>query len=139
MVEAYFDSVTLSGLKARMVLTMQLEPAELQKIFNRGARIATLGSGIRKVSLSDQDQARVLESPIGAITYLPRVNLDPELVTRRFGKPSEILLEAGTGVEHWLYPQKGLDIALSAEEKEVLQYVRPADFSALVKPLREQN
>lgn len=136
VVEAYFNSITLSGLKAKMVLAIDVEPAVLRQMFDRGSRIATLGSGARKITLSDADRALVMQSPVVAITYLPRVNLDAELISRRFGEPAEKLRKAETGTEHWLYPDKGLDIALSAEEKEVLQYVRPVDFQQLVAPLK---
>jgi hypothetical protein len=42
----------------------------------------------------------------------------------------------GPGVNHWLYPEKGLDIVVSDDGKEVLQYVAPRDFRQPVAPLR---
>ena len=34
----------------------------------------------------------------------------------------------GAQVEHWLYPERGLAIALDAKGRELLQYVAPAEF-----------
>lgn len=133
--EAYFDKVNLAGLGARIVLTAGLSQEELKALFDAGERISTLGDGTRKVTLSGEGLAAVYSAPIAALTYLPKVQLDRELLEKRFGPPAERLREQGSGVEHWLYPERGLDIALSETEKEVLQFVPPRDFERLVTPL----
>jgi len=137
VIEAYFDSVDISGLRARIVIVMQVSQEEIEAMFNRGARVANMGGGRRKVTLSDQDMEYLHQMPIGSLTYIPRVNLDAELVSARFGKPAERIAEPNGKVVHWLYPDKGLDIALDAEGKEVLQYVRPADFALIREPLKK--
>ena len=139
VVEAFFQRVNLSGLRARMVVGMDLTEQEIKEMYNRGARIATLGSGTRKVTLSTDDNVKLMNTPIATITYLPKADLDQELVERRFGKPTQRVREQDGPVEHWLYPEKGLDIALSDEEKDVLQYTLPARFEALVAPLLEAS
>lgn len=133
--EGYFDGVTLSGLAAKMVVEAALGDAELQGMFERGVRIATLGDGSRKVTLHPDDVARLRASPIASVTYLPRVHLDEALVESRFGVPERKVNESKGGVSHWLYPSRGLDIAISADGKEVLQYVAPRDFNRLIAPL----
>ena len=115
-----------------------MQTEELEGIFNRGARIATMGSGQRKVTLSGEDNQAALHTPIAAITYLPKANLDAVMVEKRFGQPDERIREQNTDVEHWLYPALGLDIALSDERKDVLQYTRPSRFENLVAPLKKQ-
>lgn len=137
VVEGFFENVTLSGLRAKVVATAELTPEELEAIYGRGVRIATLGSGTRKVTLASDDLAYVRAAPVAALTYLPRSNLAPEVVEKRFGEPARKVAEAGEEgpVVHWLYPENGLDIAVSAERKEVLQYVRPDRFERLVAPL----
>lgn len=134
-VEAFFDQVTLNGLKARFVFVVGVRPDQLAGSFERGVRIATLGSGIHKVTLSSPDLALVRSTPVTALTYLPRTDLAPELVARRFGKPAERISER-EGIEHWLYPEKGLDVALYGDDTEVLHYVAPARFEMLRQPLR---
>jgi hypothetical protein len=141
VVEAYFDSITLNGLRARVVLVMELSDEELDGLYDRGVRIATMGSGSRKVTLADADLQRLATMPIGSLTYIPKSNLTAELVQARFGSPAERISEKGTEnkVEHWLYPQLGLDLALHEKGKEVLQYVQPARFELLRKPLIEKG
>ena len=140
VVEAYFDQVTLSGIKAKVVIAVDLAPQELDGMYDRGIRIATLGSGIRKITLAPDDLGKAMRAPVASITYLPRIDLDPELVERRFGKPSERIREEEHAIEHWLYPEKGLDIALNEEKKDVLQYVAPSRFNKLVRqPLLKQE
>ena len=136
VVEGYFNQLTLSGLRARMVLAMDYSEEELEAIFDRGARIATMGSGKRKVSLSSEDKMAAMHIPIASITYLPKTNLDATLIEKRFGKPAETIKESKTDVEHWLYPDLGLDIALSDEQQDVWQYTRPNHFETLVAPLK---
>ena len=37
-------------------------------------------------------------------------------------------MPAGRGSAHWQYPDKGLDITVNADAREVLQYVAPTQF-----------
>lgn len=138
-VEAYFDRVNLAGLDATFVATVNFDPETLDEMFSRGLRISTLGSGTRKVSLAPQDLNRVMNSPIGSLTYLPKINLTKEQLLKRFGEPAERIADPQSGAEHWLYPESGLDVALHPEEKEVLQYIPPARFEEIEAPLREQQ
>lgn len=139
VVEAYFNSVDFSGLRARMVLVMALQPEEVDGMFDRGVRIANMGGGSRKVTLADEDLRKVGNTPVGVITYIPRINLDAETIERRFGTPARRIKEKEGVIEHWLYPEKGLDIALDPEGKEVLQYVAPERFDSLLQPLLQEQ
>jgi hypothetical protein len=60
------------------------------------------------------------------------------MITQRFGQPAE-RIKAGTTFEHLLYPDRGLDIRLDTEGKEVLQYVAPRDFTRIREPLLKAN
>ena len=139
VVEAFFDNVTLTGLGAKLVLVAGLSDQQLQGIYERGLRIANLGGGARKVTLGPDDVALVRKTPIASLTYLPKAHLDNALVAKRFGEPAERVTEAESGVVHWLYPAKGLDVAVSPDQKEVLQYVAPRDFERLRAPLLVQG
>ncbi|WP_455202520.1 hypothetical protein [Kaarinaea lacus] len=138
VVEAYFDKVNLGGLSAKVVVVIALTTEELQTMFERGVRISTLGDGSRKVSLHAEDVARVRETPIRTITYLPRIRLESALLEKRFGKPERVIPEKETNTNHWLYPQLGLDIALDENNNAVFQYVAPAQFEQLIKPLDQR-
>lgn len=136
-VEAFFRDIKSAGLNARMVISMDLSQQQMTEMLNRGARISTLGSGTRKVTLSSEDAERVRYSAISSITYLPSTQLDAELIEKRFGVPAEKLADSQSDAIHWLYPSKGIDIALSENSKEVIQYVLPERFDALVQPLKK--
>jgi hypothetical protein len=135
--EAYFERLFISGLKANLVLNLQLDPAEAQAMYERGQRVSQLGSGTQKVELAALDRERMAAVPIRLITYLPTADLEPELLARLFGEPARRIAEADSGIEHWLYPDKGLDIAINPEGKEVFQYISPARFDELVAPLSD--
>lgn len=137
VVEAYFDKISPAGLSAQMVIGIDVSATQIQTIFERGARISTLGNGSRKVDLSDQDLAKVRGLPISTITYLPRVSLQAEIIQKRFGEPAQRIVEPENYTEHWLYPQLGLDVAMNANGKAILQYVAPAEFDRLRRPLQK--
>ncbi len=139
VVEAFFEEVKLGGIRAKMVITAALEKAQIEKMYERGLRISKSSSGNRKVDLHPDDLTLVKHTAIASITYLPRYDLDAATVTRLFGAPDKRIQEKAKPIIHWLYPEKGLDIALSAEEKDILQYVMPARFEQLVKPLENSG
>ena len=135
-VEAFFQQVTLSGLRADFVLTLDVPPVTAEAMFERGLRTSKAGSGDRKVTLAPEDLVGAADVPIRQISYLPAAKLDPDLIAQRFGEPSERVVEAGAGIVHWLYPERGLDIATDANGRAVLQYVAPETFERLSAPLR---
>lgn len=138
-VEVYFDRAPFGEISAKVVLGVALDEATLQGMYERGLRISSLGGSVRKVELHADDLARVSDSPIASLTYLPATNLDAAVVRGRFGEPAQRLKERQSGLVHWLYPAIGLDLTLNDEGKEVLLYVRPADFEQVVAPLQEKT
>ena len=62
--------------------------------------------------------------------------LDEATLIERFGTPGERLPVSSERV-HLLYADKGLDIVVDAQGKELLQYVPPRDFARLREPLRQ--
>ncbi len=130
-IEVFFQRVFLSGLKADMVMTVDLTQQEMQPMYDHGTRVSKLGSGEQKVTLRPEDIDAVAAAPIRHLTYLPVADLDPELIESRFGTPAQLIAEK-SGANHWLYPEQGLDIAVDLERKEVFQYVAPKDFERLV-------
>lgn len=136
VIEAYFDTLFIGGLKAKMVMSFDLSDDDIQQIYNRGVRISTLGSGTRKVSLHGDDIARIKNEKIIGLTYLPSINLEAGLIEKRFGPADDKISDSVSGGVHWLYADKGVDVVLSDEHKEVIQYVMPVNFDKLVAPLK---
>ncbi len=132
--EVFFEQINLAGLRSRVVLTVAIPDEELQQMYERGLRMTATGSG-KKITLTPDDIARLRSMPVTSLTLMPGVRLEDSLLLKRFGKPDQVIRETKGDATHWLYPQHGLDISLSATEKPVMQYVPPRDFGKLVKPL----
>jgi hypothetical protein len=133
-IEAYFDEVNFNGLKAKIVLTITVSPEEIQGMFKRGLRMNSTPSG-KRITLAPDDLTRVRASTVASLAYLPNVRLEEPILAKRFGEPALRVREKETGITHWLYPQHGLDIAMSEGEKPLMQYLPPKDFDLLRAPL----
>lgn len=134
-VEAFFERQFLSGIRSNIILTLMLSPNALEEIYQRGERINKAAEqGVKKVEMADEDTALLVDRPISHITYLPYIDLEEEVILGRFGEPEQRIPEK-TGVTHWLYPEKGLDIVVNPDGKEVIQYLPPARFDEVLEPL----
>ncbi len=134
LVEAFFDELNLNGLKAKFVLTIAVPEGELQGMYDRGLRMNSTPSG-KRITLTPEDLAKVRQTTVSSLTYLPSARIEEALFAKRFGTPVERISEKKSGAVHWLYPQHGLDITLGNGEKPLLQYVSPKDFHLLRTPL----
>jgi len=139
-IEAYFDRIYLSGLKGSFILALDADQASLKSIFKRGTRIQRLSTGNQQVTPSGEDISALAGSTFRHITYIPGANLDPDLIRKRFGEPDKLIKEVNSevGATHWVYLNKGLDIAHNPEGKEVFQYVIPSEMERILAPLEEQ-
>ena len=134
--EAYFERIALSGLRADVVLVLETDSATLQRLYEHGSRISRTTDLTRKVELAGEDNLWVGSLPVRLINYIPVANLDEALIVSRFGEPTERIDEPETGIVHWIYPDKGLSIGVNPKGKEFLQYVRPREMSSLLDALR---
>jgi hypothetical protein len=132
--EAYFRDAVVGGLNARLVLSARLpEPVLAAFKAHAGRGQPTADGGLRYTVAADQELA--LGAVVTAITYMPVVRFDADLVRQRFGEPAESV--AARDGAHWLYPILGLDLLLGDNGEALLQYVPPPEFeSRLRAPLR---
>jgi hypothetical protein len=135
--EAYFNGIFLNGLKADFVFMLELDAETIEGMYQRGLQLSALESGIHKVDLTQEDLDIAASAKIAHITYLPKTDLDEALITNLFGEPHMIVHEPDSSISHWLYPDKGLDIAVDPDRKEVFQYVAPAKFDLISEPLKQ--
>lgn len=135
VVEAYFEQIYLNRIRGDFVMGVLADDRTLAPMYERGLRISQLGSGAKKVKLDPADIEILAARPIAAITYLPWKSLDAEIVDKRFGPPAEKRVEQQTGVTHWLYPDKGMDLAMDKNGGVVIQYVNRDDYARLIAPL----
>lgn len=134
-IEGYYTQVPLGFVLAKLVVTVDASKEVISAMRERALKAKHMESTTRKITLHPDDLAIAEGLPIKAISVIPSVNLDETTIVQRFGQPGERLVVSEKRV-HLLYPQKGLDILVDGEGKELLQYVAPRNFSLLREPLR---
>jgi hypothetical protein len=132
--EAYFDGITLNGLNARLIATIDVSANELQAMQQRSPKTDYMESTTRRSQLAPADRDLARRLTLRTLALLPAGRLDPLTITQRFGEPTE-RIKTSDDVEHFLYAQLGVDVAINASGKTVLQYVAPAQFHRLRDPL----
>lgn len=133
--EAYFIRVSLSGLRAKVLLELNTDGLDINYLKKNSGKPEIQTSRTIKYPLDDLAQEldnRVIHS----LTYIPKANVDPQLLKDRFGAAEETL-RLDDNTEFWLYPKKGLVISISQKGKEVLQYVPLSRFERLRKSIRD--
>lgn len=133
--EAYAEQVSLGFVLGRVIVTVDVPPQTIAAMRERAVQGKYMESTTRKISLHPDDLAAADKAPIRAIAVIPAVNLDEAAVVQRFGPPGE-RLQVSEKRLHLLYPEKGLDVVVDGDGKELLQYVAPRDFARLREPLR---
>jgi hypothetical protein len=132
--EGYCSQVPLGFVLARVIVTADLSAERVAAMRERALRSKNMESTTRKITLHPDDLVAAEQLPIKAISVIPSVNIDEATVLQRFGQPAERLVLSEQRV-HLLYPQKGLDVLVDSEGKELLQYVAPRNFASLREPL----
>ncbi|MBD3671775.1 MAG: hypothetical protein HUJ29_13480 [Gammaproteobacteria bacterium] len=136
--EAFFSEVTSGHLSGRIILSLNIDSKQLHAMAERASKRKPMESGNLKMLPNGQDMDVIADSVIQSVTYIPYIDLDDEIIRMRFGEPQEVV-SGEFGIKHYLYPQRGLDILLDSNGKEVVQYINPQDFGKLVKPLMSQK
>jgi hypothetical protein len=137
--EAYFERVFLSGLRADFIFALKADEALLTQLIDRGSRISRTSDTTYKIALGTEDMQIANKLPIELINYIPAANLDEELISSRFGQPASKIVESETGVTHWIYPDKGMTIGLNPEGKELIQYMPLERIEGLVEQIKSSN
>lgn len=132
--EMYYERYTAGVLSGKLVLTAELAAGKLTRMVKRSTKTDYLKTGARKLRLHPDDLPLAWQAPVQSLTFIPSVNLDQQTAIRRFGKPAEII-SSDKQTTHLFYPEKGLDLILNEDSKEILQYVAPRDFFRLRDPL----
>jgi hypothetical protein len=130
--EASVENARLGGVTGRLLLTAQVSEAELARWRASPARQEMVSADTSRLTLRPEDRAEALRAPVIAVGLIPSAQLDAEVLRHRFGEPRE-KVRAGETLEHWLYPDRGLSVALDAKGRELLQFVAPAAFDARLR------
>lgn len=133
--EMYYGHYRAGLLSGKLVLQTGISEQEILRLRENSVSSEYMASGYaKKYILSPDDLIRVLDETVTGLTFIPTSNLDEEIILSRFGEAKERIQQAG--VTHYLYPDKGLAIALHEDGKDVLQYVSPNAFQQLLAPLQ---
>lgn len=135
--EAYYKNVTLGGLIGSFIFTLNTTDEHLTKIKKESSKKKRTENNNIRYELDKIASDNAKELTVKNLIYVPTVQLDEDMIVKRFGKPShKIKLKTKEVGWHYLYPEKGLDLIYKEESKEVLQYVQPKNFNALLEPLQ---
>lgn len=132
--EAFVDPAQAGFIAGKLVITAELPAATLRAMRERTPKAEFMESTTRKYRLHPDDEAQALQARIVALSFIPQAGLDADIVLARFGQPAQRVRSNGH-LEHFLYPERGLDVILDTEGKELLQYVAPRNFQRLRAPL----
>jgi hypothetical protein len=136
--EGFFSEFTSGGLSGRIIVSLDVPDDKLQQMAGRATKREPTKAGAYKLRPHWQDYQALGDSVIKSITYIPYVDLDDEVIRSRFGEPAQTV-QVDEERTHYLYPDKGLDLILDKNGKEVVQYVDPAKFGELSEPLMHQK
>lgn len=134
--EGYVERFEAGGIAGRLLLTTALDDAELLRLQQTAAEREPAGGTLWRYPLRASERQALGATPLAGLSFIPAANLDAQTLRQRFGEPDEVIAPGGR-LEHWLYPARGLAIAVDAEGREVLQVVAPADFERRLRaPLK---
>ncbi|MBK1687004.1 hypothetical protein [Rubrivivax gelatinosus] len=134
--EGYVERFDGGGVGGRLLLTTSLGDAELLRLQQTAAEREPAGGTLWRYPLRASERPALGATPLVGLSFIPATNLDAQTLRQRFGEPDEVIAPGGR-LEHWLYPARGLAIAVDAEGRELLQVVAPADFERRLRaPLK---
>ena len=125
--EMYYGHYRAGLLSGKLLLQTSSDEENIKNWREHAKKAEHMASGqAKKYKLSADDLTLALKEVITGVTFIPAINLDHEIIVARFGEPF-LRIDMDDAV-HYQYPEKGLDIAVFEESKEIIQYVSPRDF-----------
>jgi len=131
-VEAYYSHHSAGPVTGKLFLVLDIDADTLTAMRERGFQ----DGGTRRYRLHPDDLPVAYRAPVKVISFIPSYDLDEDIVQARFGTPAAVI-RANEQQQHWLYPDKGLDLVLNIDGKEILQYLPPAEFGAHRRQLEQ--
>lgn len=137
--EGYIRETLVGGLSGRIPFTLKADQALLKNVSDE-LKAHKRSTSKRKIYEVPQDQHfHFMQNIVQTIAFIPMaVTLDESIVLHHFGTPTMKIEEPENSVVHYLYPEKGIDIALDATKKRrsIVQYIVPKYFNDyIVTPL----
>ncbi len=133
--EVYYSHYRAGLLTGKLILRADNSQSQIERWKAAAVAVDYMQSGqARKYRIDVQAYPEALDSTVFAMTFIPAVRLDEDVIVSRFGKAGETITVGDAGT-HYLYPSLGLDVTLAPSGRAVLQYVRPSQFGRLRDPL----
>jgi hypothetical protein len=126
--EAFVDPAQADFVSGKLVVSAQATPEQLQGWRSRAVKAEFMESTTRRYILSTNDLVEAMKAKVVGLGFIPQAQLDANAVISRFGEPDE-QLKPNAHTVHLLYPNKGLDVMIDSEGKELIQYVPPMAFN----------
>lgn len=131
--EAYVERWSSDGLDGRLVLAAAADAEVLARWQQRSLRRERIDAVAERWTLQGDDADEALQRPLTGLSFLPAARVDAATLQARLGAPAE-RLQGPDGLQHWLYPERGLALAWHAESaRAVLQVAAPAEFEARLR------
>jgi len=122
-VEAFFDSIHLGGLSAKVVLNLNVDSLQINDMKSRAMEARLQQSGAHRYELSNEDNASLINAQITAVSYIPSVKLNPKMMRYRFGEADSIEQDSiNPATEIWHYHAIGLTVRMNENEKTIMEY-----------------
>ncbi len=121
-VEAYFPHIQLFSLRTPLILRLKVSPTRMHALIQEALGIRGTPTGSKEILLSGFQQRTLADAAIEAITLPTGMDLPKEAILKRFGQPTHVRRNAADKTERWIYPEKGLEIIVDPEGKEVLEW-----------------
>jgi hypothetical protein len=131
--EALVDPFSAGFVSGRLVLAFDAPADALARWRENAAKSGVMDTGAHRYSLSADSAREAASVRLVGATFVPALSLSADDVMQRFGAPATVQA-GGEGLQTWLYPDRGLAIALQPGRKAVLQYVAPPDFERRLRP-----
>ncbi|MCV6606495.1 MAG: hypothetical protein OIF34_14425 [Porticoccaceae bacterium] len=131
--EMYYGRFRSGALTGKLVIAADASPQLATQLAEQAVDSEYLGTGSRRFDIELSQLGDNQNVAVKTLSFIPTINLDAKIIEGRFGKATEIIKVEES--RHFLYPDKGLDIALNPDGKETLQYIAPRHFHLLRQPL----
>ncbi|MDQ6989443.1 MAG: hypothetical protein Q9M19_06130 [Mariprofundaceae bacterium] len=128
-VEAYFEDVFDED--DRVIVGLAASDALLAHIKKSALRPELFPNDVIRVAIPEALNGQISMLQIKNITFIAGERLKFEEFKAKMGEPTQ-LLDDGQGNAHFLYPELGLDFIQPSDGLQVLQFVDPAAFEALL-------
>lgn len=125
-IEAYFGKVTVAGLSAKLVISMDVSKQDAEAFLQNSTKRMKTQAAIAKLEIHPKDRYKTLSIPISSLTYIPQYSgLEKDYLLDRFGKPDYELKLNDTATQ-FFYKNKGLSVISDSDGKELFQYTHPS-------------